>query len=69
VVAGFVNKAAGSPQDTFFILGVAVLVISLCALAVRFSTSHKASEQELLDEALAQRARLAPASPLVPSMG
>jgi NNP family nitrate/nitrite transporter-like MFS transporter len=69
VAAGFVNKAAGSPQDTFFILGVAVLVISLCALAVRFSTAHKASEQELLDEALAQRAGQARSSALVPAMG
>jgi NNP family nitrate/nitrite transporter-like MFS transporter len=69
VAAGFVNKAAGNPQDTFFILGVAVLVISLCALAVRFSSAHKASEQELLDEALAQRARQTPSSALVPAVG
>jgi hypothetical protein len=38
-------------------------------LAVRFSAAHKASEQELLDEALAERARLTPASPLVPALG
>ena len=69
VAAGFVAKAAGSPQDTFMILGIAVLVISLCALAVRFSAAHKSSEQELLNEALAERARQAPLTPLVPAMG
>ena len=55
VAAGFLNKAAATPQQTLFILGLVVAGISLCALSVRFSTSHKSNEQKLLDEAIAQR--------------
>ncbi len=55
VAAGFLNKAAASPQETLLWLGMIVLVTSVCAVAVRFSTAHKSAEQELLDEALARR--------------
>jgi NNP family nitrate/nitrite transporter-like MFS transporter len=55
VAAGFLNKAAGTPQQTLWVLGWIVLGISLCALAVRFSAEKKSSEQQLLDAAIAQR--------------
>jgi NNP family nitrate/nitrite transporter-like MFS transporter len=55
VAAGFLNKAAGTPQQTLWFLGWIVLVISLCAIAVRFSAEKKSSEQQLLDAAIAER--------------
>ena len=60
VAAGFLNKAAATPQQTLLILGMIVAGTSLCALSVRFSGAHKSSEQKLLDEALAQRNATAP---------
>lgn len=55
VAAGFLNKAADTPQQTLWMLGWLVLGISLCAITVRFSLGHKAAEQKLFDEAIAQR--------------
>ncbi len=55
VLAGFLNKASASPQQCLIYLGYIVAATSLCALAVRFSISHKSGEQKLLDEALASR--------------
>jgi NNP family nitrate/nitrite transporter-like MFS transporter len=55
VAAGFLNKAAGTPQQTLWLLGWIVLGISLCAIAVRFSAEKKSSEQQLLDAAIAER--------------
>ena len=55
VLAGFLNKAAPSTQECLMILGFIVTATSLCAIAVRFSTTKKQEEQRLLDEALAQR--------------
>lgn len=55
VAAGFLNKASATPQQTLYILGIAVAGISLCALSVRFSSLHKSAEQKLLDQAIAQR--------------
>ena len=55
VAAGFLNKAAQTPQQCLSILGVIVAGTSLCAIAVRFSAAHKTAEQSLLDEAIAQR--------------
>jgi len=55
VIAGFINKASPSTSNTLWTLGVVVLVTGICAISVRFSTAHKAAEQTLLDEAIAQR--------------
>ena len=62
VAAGFLNKAAQTPQQCLIILGVIVAGTSLCAIAVRFSAAHKTAEQRLLDEAIAQRNALQPKS-------
>jgi NNP family nitrate/nitrite transporter-like MFS transporter len=55
VLAGFLNKAAGTPQDALFVLGCVVVCIAFCAIVIRFSPAHKSAEQHLLDEAVAQR--------------
>ena len=60
VAAGFLNKASATPQQTLYILGIAVAGISLCALSVRFSSVHKSAEQKLLDQAIAQRNAMDP---------
>ncbi|HTD06048.1 MFS transporter [Undibacterium sp.] len=49
VAAGFLMKGMGNTQQTLAILGALVSASALCALAVRFSSEHKASEQALLD--------------------
>lgn len=54
VAAGFLMKGlGGNLQQTLTVLGAAAIVSALCAIAVRFSAEHKASEQALLDNALA----------------
>lgn len=53
VAAGFLLKGLGNVQATLSVLGVVVTLTALCALAVRFSAAHKASEQALFDNALA----------------
>lgn len=55
VVAGFINKGAGSTQQALSVLGIIVVVTAFCAIAVRFSPAHKSREQDLLDQAIAQR--------------
>ncbi len=55
VAAGFLLKAAGNLPQALYILGWTVLCCALCAAAVRFSASHKQTEQQLYDQALAQR--------------
>ena len=55
VAAGFLLKASGSLPQALYILGWTVLCCALCAAAVRFSASHKQTEQQLYDQALAQR--------------
>lgn len=57
VAAGFLQKYTGSVQHTFLILGGFVIAGSLCALAVRFSREHVASEEQLYREALQQTGR------------
>ena len=57
VAAGFLNKAAATPQQTLLILGFIVVGVSLCAVTVRFSAAHKSAERQLLDAAIAQRQR------------
>lgn len=59
VGAGFLLKSVGSVQACFSTLGVLVLGASVCAIAVRFSSAHKAGEQALYDQALRERALLA----------
>ena len=56
VAAGFLLKGVGNVQQAMFILGAIVLVTSLCAIAVRFSTEKKKAEQDLYEAAVAQRA-------------
>ncbi|WP_043113455.1 MFS transporter [Solimonas soli] len=55
VAAGFVLKGTGDVAHTFALLGGFVTVASLCAIAVRFSAEHKAREEKLYQEAIAQR--------------
>jgi NNP family nitrate/nitrite transporter-like MFS transporter len=57
VLAGFLLNGVGSMEHTFALLGGIVTVTSLCAVAVRFSASHKESEQRLYEEAVAERLR------------
>ncbi|MES2069044.1 MAG: MFS transporter [Pseudomonadota bacterium] len=52
VAAGFLMKGMGNTQQTLAVLGALVSASALCALAVRFSSEHKASEQALLDSLL-----------------
>jgi NNP family nitrate/nitrite transporter-like MFS transporter len=59
VAAGFLLKAVGDVQHCFSILGWVVSALSVCAIAVRFSAEHKASEQKLYLQALADRQPLA----------
>ena len=56
VAAGFLLKYVGNLQDSLFVLGWAVLACALCAISLRFSAQHKAVEQSLYDQAIAQRA-------------
>jgi len=60
VAAGFLQKYTGSVQHTFTVLGGFVIAGSLCALAVRFSREHVASEEHLYQEALQQNWLLQP---------
>jgi len=53
VAAGFLLKGLGNVQLTLSVLGVLATAAALCALAIRFSAEHKASEQALYDNALA----------------
>ena len=55
VAAGFVLKGTGNLPNALFYLGCGVLVCSLCAISVRFTATKKAAEQQLYDEAVAQR--------------
>ena len=55
VLAGFLLKAVADVQQCFSILGGIVLAGSVCAIAVRFSAEHKATEEELYLRALADR--------------
>ena len=53
VICGFVVKGAATIQQSLLILGAAVTVSALCALAVRFTREQKAEERRLYEEALA----------------
>ena len=52
VAAGFLMKGFGSVQQTLAMLGMLVTLAALCALAVRFSSEHKAREAALRADAL-----------------
>lgn len=52
VAAGFLMKGVGSIQQTLALLGMLVTLSALCALAVRFSSEHKAREAALREHAL-----------------
>jgi NNP family nitrate/nitrite transporter-like MFS transporter len=52
VAAGFLMKGFGNVQETLAMLGVLVMLSALCALAVRFSSEHKAREAVLRADAL-----------------
>jgi NNP family nitrate/nitrite transporter-like MFS transporter len=52
VAAGFLMKGFGSVQQTLAMLGMLVTLSALCALAVRFSSEHKAQEAVLRADAL-----------------
>ncbi|HTQ05146.1 MAG TPA: MFS transporter [Polyangiaceae bacterium] len=60
VLAGFLLKGVGNVGTCFAILGGSVLVASLCAVAVRFSSEHKAAEDALYRRAVAERESTAP---------
>ena len=64
VAAGFLLKGMGSLPQTLYVLGFAVLGCALCAVSIRFTMAHKRAEQQLYDEAVAQRRRLG--GPAVP---
>lgn len=70
VAAGFLLKAIGDVQHCFAILGGCALAASVCALAVRFSAAHKASEQALYEQAVEARRRnaSAPAGAMAPAL-
>ncbi|HEY4184231.1 MAG TPA: MFS transporter [Polyangia bacterium] len=59
VAAGFLLKAIGDVQHCFAILGGCALAASVCALAVRFSSAHKANERVLYDLAVEARRQTA----------
>lgn len=63
VLAGFVSKVVDTPQSALTFIGFVVLAVSFSVLVIRFPQSHKLTEQRLLDEAVAQRNRIA-AQPL-----
>lgn len=56
VAAGFLLKGLGDTQHTLSVLGVLVALSAVCAIAVRFSSEHKAREQALYDNTLAAAA-------------
>ncbi len=59
VAAGFLLKFSGNLPSALYSLGWAVLACACCAAVVRFSVKHKQAEQQLYDEAVAQRQGLA----------
>ncbi|MBF7682771.1 MFS transporter [Acinetobacter sp. B5B] len=56
VAAGFLLKGMLDIQTCLMALGVLVIIAGVCVLSIRFSTTHKAKEQQLFEEALRERA-------------
>ena len=59
VAAGFLLRGTGNIQFCFMVLGIAAIICACGAAIIRFSLAHKQEEQQLYDEAVAQRAALA----------
>ncbi len=59
VAAGFLMKGTASTQQGLMIMSILVTVSAVCAIAVRFSPAHKASEQKLYEDALGSNGGLA----------
>ncbi len=55
VAAAFLLRGTGSVQLCFLVLGIAALIFAAGVALIRFSVQHKATEQALYDEAIAQR--------------
>lgn len=55
VLAGFLVKGTDTTQHALMLLGTTVALSALCAIAVRFSSEHKAEERRLYQDALAAR--------------
>jgi NNP family nitrate/nitrite transporter-like MFS transporter len=55
VAAGFLLKGMGGVQQCFPVLAGTVLVASGCAIAIRFTATHKATEQVLYERAIVER--------------
>jgi len=60
VAAGFLLKGLGNVQACFSTLGMCVLGASVCAIAVRFTASHKERENALYEQAVRDRESLVP---------
>lgn len=69
VAAGFLLKGMVDVQSTLHLIGILVMISSVCVIAVRFSVAHKQKEQALFDEALATRRQLAQEAALAKSGG
>ncbi len=52
VLAGFLMKGSATTQQGLYTLGLIVTASAVCAIAVRFSASHKASERDAYAAAL-----------------
>jgi MFS transporter, NNP family, nitrate/nitrite transporter len=62
VLAGLLLKRLGNVQECFGVLGGCALLAAFCAVAIRFSASHKEQENALYEKALEERrASLRPA--------
>jgi len=60
VAAGLLLKGLGNVQACFSTLGMCVLGASVCAIAVRFTASHKERENALYEQAVRDRESLVP---------
>ncbi len=56
VAAALMLRATGAPQFCFMVMGVVALICACLAAMIRFSAAHKRAEEQLYQEALAQRA-------------
>lgn len=64
VVAGFVVKGTVSTQAGLTVLGCAVVISALCALAIRFTAEQKTEERRIYNNALTARSE--DSTPVVP---
>ena len=64
VLAGFLIKYTGNVPDALYIIGWIVVGAAICVATVRFSAGHKKAEQELYEQAVAQRNGMEPAMAL-----